>query len=206
MKVLPTPTPKRSSEKYSSAYSPFPRNRYARPAAHYSPTWSNEMAATAVLGISPGTRVIGLAVIHNGELIEWRVKTFQESFSKAKMLAILEIIRRLWEYHDVGIVAIKKIDPLRSSPQLDRLMRNLVKHAKRHGVKVKLYSLLELDYDLQTGKQSPKGALAEQVAEKHAELRQAYLRERNNRKEYYIKMFEAVAIAELGYKKMQEPL
>ncbi len=159
------------------------------------------MAAKAVLGISPGTRVMGLAVIHDGELLEWRVKTFKETFSKAKIEAVLEMLRKLWEYHNIDLIAIKKIDPLRNSPQLDRLMRNLVKYARRHGVKVQKYSLAELDYDMRKGKGAPKEQLAEQVAEKHAELRSAYLRERNNRKEYHIKMFEAVAIAELGYKR-----
>ena len=154
------------------------------------------MAGKALLGISPGTRIIGLAVIHDGELVEWKVKTFKETWSRAKRMAILEMIHRLCEYHNVGVLSVKKIDPLRSSPQLDRLLRNLIKQAKRYGIKVKLYSLSELDYDLRTGKRQTKDMLGEQVAEKHPEVKDAYLRERNNRREYYTKMFEAIAMAE----------
>ena len=154
------------------------------------------MAAKAVLGISPGTRVVGLAVIRDGELVEWKVKTFKETWSTEKRKAILGTIRRLCQYHTVGALCIKKIDPLRSSPQLDRLMRNFVKQAKRYGIKAQLYSLSDLDYDLRTGKRQTKDKLAEQVAEHHPEVKDAYLRERNNRREYYTKMFEAIAMAE----------
>lgn len=140
---------------------------------------------------------MGLGVIRDGELIEWRVKTFKEAFSKAKLDAILDTIRRLCEYHGVAIISLKKIDPLKSSPQLDRLIRNLVKQAKRYGVKVRLHSLAELDYDIRSGKRPTRGDLAANVADKHLELRHEYQKERNNRREYYAKMFEAVAIAEL---------
>ncbi len=155
------------------------------------------MAATAVLGISLGTRVIGLAVIRRGELVEWKVKSFKETWSSEKRKAILDMIHRLCEYHNVGILSVKKIDPLRSSPQLDRLMRNLVKQSKRYGVKIKLYSLAELDYDIRSGRKPTKDDLTEQVASKHPELKHEYLRERNNRREYHTKMFEAVAMAEV---------
>jgi len=154
------------------------------------------MADKAVLGISPGTRVLGFAVIHEGELIDWRVKSFKETWSKQKRDAILEAVHRLCEYHNVGVISLKKVDPLRSSPQLDRLLRNLIKQAKRYGIKVRQYSLSELDYGLRTSKRQTKDSIAEQVAEKHPELKRTYLQERNNRREYYTKMFEAVAMAE----------
>jgi Holliday junction resolvasome RuvABC endonuclease subunit len=154
------------------------------------------MADKVVLGISPGTRVLGLAVIRDGELAEWRVKGFKETWSSEKHRNILSTIHKLCEYHGVRILSVKKIDPLRSSPQLDRLIRNLIKQAKRHGIKVIQYSLSDLDYNLRTGKKQTKDNISAQVAEKHQEVRNEYLRERNNRREYYTKMFEAIAMAE----------
>ena len=154
------------------------------------------MAAKAILGISPGTRVIGLAVIKDGELVEWKVKTFKEMWSGSKRKAILHTIDRLCEYHNVGVLSLKKIDPLRSSPQLDKLITAISKQAIRNHIKVNMYSLSDLDYDLRTGKKQTKDNLSEQVAEKHPELKHEYLQERNNRREYYTKMFEAIAMAE----------
>jgi len=94
-------------------------------------------------------------------------------------------------------VIIKKVDPLRSSPQLDKLVTSITKQALRKRIKVCQYSLSDLDYDIHTGKKQTKDNISEKVVEKHPELRKEYLQERNNRREYYTKMFEAIAMAEL---------
>ncbi len=152
--------------------------------------------AKALLGISPGTRIIGLAVINKGILVEWNVKTFKEMWSCSKRKLILATIARICEYHEIQVIAIKKINPLRSSTPLDRLRASIIKQAERNRIKVRQYSLSDLDYDLQTGKKQGKVNLSEKVADKHPEVHKEYLQERNNRKEYYTKMFEAIAMAE----------
>ena len=152
--------------------------------------------AKALLGISPGTRIIGLAVIYKGELIEWKVKTFKESWSLQKRKAILNAIDRLCDYHCIQTIAVKKVDPLRSSPPLEKLVGAIESLAQRRQIQVWQYALSDLDYDLRTGRKLTKGNLSEQVAEKHPQLRNTYLKEQNNRKEYYTKMFEAIAMAE----------
>jgi len=154
------------------------------------------MAGKALLGISPGTRVIGLAVIYKGELVEWKVKTFKEMWSKNKRKMILATIDRICEYHRIQVVIMKKMEPFRSSRQLDILVAAIIRQAERRGIKVEQYSLSDLDYNLRTGKKQTKDSISEQVVEKHPQLKKTYLRERNNRAEYYTKMFEAIAMAE----------
>ncbi len=149
-----------------------------------------------VLGISPGTRIIGIAIIQDGELVEWKVRTFRERWSSEKRKAMLGAIRQLCEYYSVGMIAVKKVDPLRSSPEHDRLVRDFTQQAKRYGIKVRHFSLSELDIATPGHKRKTKRVIAEKVAEMHPEVRHEYIKERNNRKEYYIKMFEAIAIAE----------
>jgi hypothetical protein len=152
--------------------------------------------AGALLGISPGTRVIGLAVIIKGELVEWKVKSFKEKWSKEKCTAILSIISRLIEYYDVTTLSIKKIDPLKSSPQLDSLIVLIEKLAGHRRIAVRKFSLSDLDYANRSGKRDGKVKLTEHIVKKHPELKHEYFKEQNNRREYYIKMFEAIAIAE----------
>ena len=154
------------------------------------------MAGKALLGISPGTRVMGFAVIQKGELVYWKVKTFKEMWSMEKRKAILATIYRICDYYGIHTVSIKKIDPLRSSPQLDMLISVIIRQSEKKHIRVQLYSLSDLDYDIQTGKKQTKEFLSEQVANKHPELRKKYLLERNNRADYYTKMFEAIAMAE----------
>ncbi len=154
--------------------------------------------AKALLGISPGTRTVGLAVMYKGELIEWKVKTFREEWSTKKQKAILATIERLCEYHGIQGIAIKKVDPLRSSPQVDMLVAAIATFAETKHIKLWQFSLSELDYDVRSNKKKTKSELSEQVADKHPQLRERYLRERNNRREYHTKMFEAIALAERG--------
>ncbi len=153
------------------------------------------MAGEVILGISPGTRVMGIAIMHSGELIEWRVKSFKGKWSKEKQLAILKMVAKLCDYYTVRRIVVKKVDPLRSSPQLDGLISAIVQQAKRQTLLIKTLSLEELDYDTQS-KSMTKGVLSEKVVDRHPELKQEYIKERNNQKEYYTKMFEAIAIAE----------
>jgi hypothetical protein len=154
------------------------------------------MATKAHLGISPGTRVIGLAVMYKGKLIEWKVKSFKEAWSKDKRKVILESIDRMVDYYGIRVIAIKKVDPVRCTRQLDVLISAIVRQSERNHIKVRLYSLSDLDYDVREGRKQTKESLSLQVVNKYPVLKKKYLRERNNRTEYYTKMFEAVAMAE----------
>lgn len=153
------------------------------------------MVAKTLLGISPGTRIFGLAVLKHGELVEWKVKTFKEKWSKEKEKAILSMIEKLCMYYQVHTISIKKLNPLHSSVQLDLLYDAILRLAARVGVKIASYSLSDLDYEERDGRRT-KEVLSAHVAGRHPVLKQAYQQERNNRKEYYTKMFEAIAIAE----------
>lgn len=155
-----------------------------------------ENNSRALLGISPGTRIIGIAVIIKGELVEWKVRTFKEKWCCDKQTAILSIIDKLIEHYDVKVISLKKIDPLKSSFQLDSLVVSIEKLGIDKGINVKRYSLSDLDYDNRSGIRDGKTKLTESIVEKHPELKKAYLKERNNRREYYTKMFEAIAMAE----------
>ena len=101
-------------------------------------------ASTAILGISPGTRTMGLAVLRRGELIEWRVKTWKGAWSKEKLEYILREIEKMCEYFQVTGGAIKKVAPLRSSAQLDVLTDHLIANTQKNDLHIATYSLPEL--------------------------------------------------------------
>jgi RNase H-fold protein (predicted Holliday junction resolvase) len=148
------------------------------------------------LGISPGTRVIGFAVMRRGELIEWRVKTFKEIWSSDKQSSILAVVARFCKNYGVQKIAIKKIDIKRSSPQLDKLLESISNLGQQMGIKVVQYSLTDLHYNSDVNSIQTKKALSEKIAQKHPEIRLEYVRERKNRTEYYTKMFEAIGVVD----------
>src|ERR1039458_9865646 len=101
-------------------------------------------ASTTILGVSPGTRTMGLAVLRRGELIEWRVKTYKGVWSKEKLAYILQAIEKICDYYQVTGIAMKKVDPRRCSDQLDVLTEQLIEFANAKHFGVSTYSLPEL--------------------------------------------------------------
>jgi len=154
------------------------------------------MAGKVILGISPGTRVMGLAVMHNGDLVESKVKSFKDAWSFAKQESILNMLAQMCKHHGVSVVCIKKVDPLRSSRQLDRLIKAIIRQSKEDSIAIYPFSLADLDYDAGKEKRQSRCTLSERVVSKHLVLKSRYLRERANRSDYYTKMFEAVALAD----------
>jgi len=154
-----------------------------------------------MLGISPSTRTMGLAVLRRGELIEWRVKTFKGVWSKEKLAYILTAIEKICEYYQVTSVAIKKVDPRRSSPQLEVLTSHLTSFAKEKRFGLAAYSLPELMEATGRQQRNLHYAIEECMLKKYPIVRKEYQKERNNKRQYYAKMFEAVLCAYMQYMK-----
>ncbi|HYV94625.1 MAG TPA: hypothetical protein VE978_22820 [Chitinophagales bacterium] len=149
--------------------------------------------AEIILGISPGTRIIGIAVLRNGELIDYGVKCFKERWTQTKKRSLLSNVDKLMEYYGVTVVAIKSCDPTRSSQQLELLSKEIVKVCESK--KITVYSYGNATLKLSLGiKSRNKNALMAEIAELYPELRKMYLKEINNRHSYYEKMFEAIAL------------
>ena len=151
------------------------------------------MAAT-ILGISLGTKLTGVAIIRDAELIDYRVKAFKQRWSKGKQQHILMSIGKLLEYYNVTHVSVKTPDPLRSSKQLNQLTKKLELFLQRRNVVVHMYSIVTAKLGMGIKAQN-KNDFMYQIAERYSELRKKYLKEINNRHSYNEKMFEAIAVA-----------
>lgn len=149
---------------------------------------------TNILGISTGTRIIGIAMMRNSELIDYRVKCFKERWTKEKQSCIVTYIEKVIEYYGIAMVAVKSLDPTRSSRQLEHLTDQIKQAAERKRVMVHSYANVTVKLGLGI-KDTSKAGLIAHIAELYPELRRTYLKEINNRHRYYEKMFEAVAMA-----------
>jgi len=150
-----------------------------------------------ILGISPGTRSIGTAVMRKGKLVEWKVKTFKGAWNKKKLNIILAFIEEYAEHYDLQKVVLKKVQPDKSSRQLDLLVQEIFKLFRHKKISVISYSL----EDLQKlwGRDTSGKAGAHAQARKYPQLRRQCTIERQNRREYYTKMFEAIAVIERSW-------
>ena len=98
-----------------------------------------------IIGISPGTRYTGVAVFQGSELMDWRVKNVEGKQPKEKMRKAIMILSGLIERHEPDVLAIKKIHPSRTSPNLNRLVGRIKEFSKRKGLEVYQYSIKELE-------------------------------------------------------------
>lgn len=151
--------------------------------------------ATTILGISPGTRIIGIGVIQNGELVEWQVKTFKGSWSQEKLSLILGMIQGLCEFFSVDTIALKAVSPLRSSPHLVKLTNQIITLSDNIQVSLLQLSIHDLKWNAGRHGKNSIAELMEFMTEQYPVLKRAYLKERNNLNPYYLKMFEAIAAA-----------
>ena len=148
-----------------------------------------------IIGINPGTRYLGIAVFDGPELMDWRIKVLTGKWSKEKMEKALGIISDLMEIYKPNVLAIKKLHPSRRSQNLERLVTGLKHFAKRKGLKVCQYSVEDLEeFFVQEDKLNKKN-LAEAIVLENPALFHELQKEKAHKNSYFIRVFEAVALA-----------
>jgi Holliday junction resolvasome RuvABC endonuclease subunit len=156
-------------------------------------------AHLTIIGINPGTRYLGIAVLQGPELMDWRVKVLKGKWSKEKMKKAMKIISDFIERYEPGALAIKKLHSSRRSKNLVRLVARIKEFSKRKGLKVYQYSIKELeDFFIQEEKLNKKN-LAEAVISEYPILSHELNKEKSHKNPYHIRMFEAVALASLCF-------
>jgi len=147
-----------------------------------------------ILGISPGTRYIGVALFCGSELMDWCVKNIEGKWSKGKIEKAMAVISDLIGQHDPDVLSIKKLHPSRTSSNLNRLVGRIKGLSKRKRIRVYQYSIKELEDFFYPEGRINKRELAEMVATEYPVLSHELNREKAHRNPYHIRMFEAVAL------------
>jgi len=152
-----------------------------------------------IIGINPGTRYLGIAVFEGPELLDWRIKILKGKWSKEKMKRAVEIISEFIERYGPAVLAIKKLHPSRRSWNLAQLAAKIKEFSKRKGLRVYQYSIKNLeDFFIEEGKLNKKN-LAELIASEYPALFHELQKEKAHKNPYYIRVFEAVALASVCF-------
>ena len=138
---------------------------------------------------------MGYAIFYGSELRDWGVKNTEGKWSKGKMAKIMMFISDLIGHHKPNVLSIKSLHPSRSSHNLDRLAAKIKGSAQ--GMRIRQYSIKELESFFYPDGRINKRALAEKVAEQYPALSHELNREKTIINPYYIRMFEAVALGAL---------
>lgn len=150
------------------------------------------MAGVTILGISPGTKYLGIALMRNGDLYEWKVKTYKGSWNEEKLQKILNHLDYLLITHVVTQVACKVPHMEKCSQALKMLIERIKGMAAEYRLPFHQYSIEELKYNLD-GDIRNKSFLADYITSLYPELTPILVSEKENKNPYHTKVFEAVA-------------
>jgi hypothetical protein len=139
---------------------------------------------------------MGIAILKDGELREYRVRNSRGVWSDKKLDYILATIQHLFDSYGVTRVALKMPHPLRSSEGLDRLVEQIRVRAETCNIRCFPYSLEELERYYSRAKRVNKSMLVQAIVSAYPEVLPEY-RKMNKSRSPFEKMFEAIAAAEL---------
>lgn len=155
-----------------------------------------------IIGINPGTRYLGIAIFQDSDLRDWRVKVFKGKWSKEKMEKIKNTVLSFINHYEPNILAIKNLPPSRRSENLKYLVSRIKEFVKRRDLKVYQYSIKELEKFFLPDEKKNKKNLVKKLTSEYSELFHEFNREKRNKNPYYLKMFEAVALASACYQQL----
>jgi len=147
-----------------------------------------------ILSIIPRSRYLAIAIFYDADLRDWRIKDIREKGIKNRIKKAKKILSYFIERYEPHVLAIKKLDPIRSSPNLNNLARQIKEFARRKGLRVCQLSLPEIKASIAPGERINKKDLAELVVSQYPELLPDLEKEQRNRNAYYLREFEAVAL------------
>jgi len=155
-----------------------------------------------ILAVNPGTKYVGLAVFRDSDLVYWGIKVLKGKWSTKKMKCVEKTVANLIDHHDVTTLVIKKVDPSKSSKNLNSLVATIQSCAKKKKIKICLYTLEELKKFLALGKRINKMEIAGLAVARYQFLIHQLERERSHKHPYFVRMFEAIAAGILAFNKL----
>ena len=147
-----------------------------------------------ILGINPGTRYLGLAVLYGQELLDWRIKVLDGKWSNEKIKKAIKILSDFFYQYEPTVMVIKKLHPSRRSENLMRLTNKIKEFSKCKKLKVYQYSIKEIESFFIKNEKLNKQNLIDAMVNLYPELHHDLSKERSQKSAYYIRAFEAVAL------------
>jgi hypothetical protein len=149
------------------------------------------------LGISTNTRLLGLAVIKQNRLVEYKMYLHKSSWSPSKADMILTSLEPCVRKYCITRVVLSIPYVHHQTEAFRQLIYHIRAFFEAKGIPV-FAETPEAFYSLYPpGQKKTKEALMKALTQQFPQLSYCYKKEMRNKGKYYIKLFEAVAVAEL---------
>lgn len=147
------------------------------------------------LGISTNTRLLGLAIIKQGSLLDYSIRLHKSSWSPSKVTEIITSLEPCVRQYCIKRVVLSIPHEYHQTKEFKHLISCIKEYFEAKGITVysespeALYSLCPPE------QKKTKKALMKSITEQFPQLTYCYQKEMRNKNKYYIKLFEAVAVA-----------
>jgi hypothetical protein len=149
------------------------------------------------LGISTNTRLLGLAIISKGALVDYSIHLHKSSWSPSKVTAIITSLEPCVRQYCIKNVVLSIPHAYHQTNQFKLLISCIQTYFEAKNIKV-FTKETEAIYTLcPPGQKKTKKVLMASLTEDFPQLSYCYHKEIRNKNKYYIKIFEAVAVATL---------
>lgn len=157
-----------------------------------------------VIGISIGSRKIGVAIITKTNIDCAKVWVFPGRWNEKKLYRILQRMHRKVKKFSVTSLSLKVPTPTHHTTGLKQLIVSIKGYCAKQNILVHMCTIQELKaHGISDGRKNKK-VLVQALGDKYPQLHHIAQKELNNRNSHHTKMFEAIAAAELLQKILEQ--
>ena len=149
------------------------------------------------LGISTNTRLLGLAIIKQNALVEYKVYLHKSSWSPSKANMILDSLEPCVRQYCIKRVVLSIPYAYHQTEAFRQLIYRIREYFEAKQITVVAETPEAVSPLYPSGEKKTKKALMRAVTLLYPQLSYCYQKEMRNKNKYYIKLFEAVGLAAL---------
>ncbi len=149
------------------------------------------------LGISTNTRLLGLAIIKQGGLVDYSIHLHKSSWSPSKVTAIITSLEPCVRQYCIKNVVLSSPHAYHQTNEFKQLISAIQAYFEAKNIPFSSLSTQAVYSLCPPDQKKTKKVLMTVLTDQFPQLSYCYQRELRNKNKYYIKVFEAVAVATL---------
>jgi hypothetical protein len=151
----------------------------------------------ATLGISTNTRLLGLAIINQGKLEDFSIHLHKSAWSAWKANKIVTSLEPCVRQYCITNVVLSSPHAHHQTKAFKVLIAHIQEYFKKKNIPCHSKAVSEMHSLYPPQQKKTKKALMSALCDRYPQLTYCHIRELRNKNKYYIKVFEAVAVATL---------
>jgi hypothetical protein len=150
---------------------------------------------TITLGLSFSTRMLGMSIFKENMLMDYFLKLHKAKWSIEKQEFILASLASCLAHYAVTDVVILMPEKHCLTDDFNKLFAAIQSFFEEYGLSTVLYDVKEVYLRFGSPVKRTRNSLMKRMAIFYPELDKYYAKELTNKNKYYVKLFEAVAVA-----------